>query len=254
MGITKKSFGLKNDVDTDEEDIENSDSDSEVSMSEDTEDSSDDEPNTTNPETTLEDNEDDNQEEAEEEEDEVIKAIREASTKKRDHPPVIECESFVVDICFHPHEDILGVANIEGDVLLYKYSNDENTLLHTIELHNKACRAIDFSKDGKILFSTSKDKAIMLSDVETCKLTRYYEDSHEVPVYTISVLNDNLFATGDDNGAVKLWDLRTTNSKAVFSLKKNEDYISDIKTHEQEKYLLCSSGDGSLTTIDLAAR
>lgn len=40
----------------------------------------------------------------------------------------------------------------------------------------------------------------------------------------------------------------------MFSLKKNEDYISDMLTNEEQKLLVCSSGDGSLTTIDLGER
>lgn len=40
----------------------------------------------------------------------------------------------------------------------------------------------------------------------------------------------------------------------IYKTKKNEDYISDMVTNESRKYLLCSSGDGSLTTIDLEKR
>ncbi|KAK9712983.1 WD domain, G-beta repeat [Popillia japonica] len=251
MGINKKYIDTKNESAEEAQDSDSSDSDSDVSMSESNEDSSEnEEDNTTMEASDLQQVDEPN----DEEEDEVIKAIREASTKKRDHPPVIECDSFVVDISFHPGDNLLAVANIDGDVLLYKYTNEENTLLQTIELHEKACRAIDFNTDGDTLFSTSKDRSIMLTDVETCKLKRFYDNSHDVAVYTISTLNENLFATGDDNGTVKLWDLRINDDKSVFSLKKNEDYISDIVTHSDEKYLFCSSGDGSITTIDLRGR
>jgi len=51
--------------------------------------------------------------------------------------------------------------------------------MNTLEVHTKACRGIEFSKDGNILFSTSKDKSIMLSDVNTGKLKQFYEDAHE---------------------------------------------------------------------------
>ncbi|GJQ86595.1 hypothetical protein Trydic_g7829 [Trypoxylus dichotomus] len=251
--LTKKVQFTEETLDNSDKSRDRSDSDSDENMSETNEEISDEEQQNT----TLEvDENSDNEEnhDEEEEEDSVIKAIREASSKKRDHPPVIECESFVVDICFHPGEDLLAIANIDGDVLLYKYANEENTLLQAIELHEKACRAIDFSTNGDTLFSVSKDKAIMLTGVETCKLKRFYDNSHDVPVYTISILNENLFSTGDDSGGVKLWDLRVNDDKSIFSLKKNEDYISKILTHSDEKYLFCSSGDGSLTTIDLKAR
>ncbi|KAJ8910124.1 hypothetical protein NQ315_005080 [Exocentrus adspersus] len=115
--------------------------------------------------------------------------------KEITHPP-IQCEDFITDISFHPNSNIIASASITGDVLLYKYTNEENTLVNTLELHTKACRNIEFSNDGRILFSTSKDKAIMLSDVESGKLIRFYEDSHNVSVYSLAIINENIFSTG----------------------------------------------------------
>ncbi|CAH1368515.1 unnamed protein product [Tenebrio molitor] len=192
--------------------------------------------------------------EDEEEEDEVIKAIRSAADAKRDHPPAIHCEDFITDISFHPSEDLLAVANIVGDIVLYKYTNEENTIVRTFEVHTKSCRDIEFSGDGEALFSVAKDKTIMLSDVESGKLVRFYDEAHEVPIYCLLVIDENLFATGDDDGCVKLWDLRQNSPNPIYRTKKNEDYISDMVTNESKHYLLCSSGDGSLTTIDLHGR
>lgn len=217
----------------------------------------------------------------EEEEDEVIKAIRKENEKQRDHPQQIICEEYITDISFHPQEDILAVSNVAGDILLYRYSNEENKLVNTYEVHTKSCRAIEFSEDGKTLFSVSKDKCIMLSNTETGQLINFYEDAHDVPLYCINILDNNLFATGnilkylclfdfsiinfnsiinhyfpgDDDGEIKLWDSRVKiNKKSIFRLKKNEDFISDLITNENQQYLVCSSGDGSLTTIDLRNR
>ncbi|KAF7284036.1 hypothetical protein GWI33_022656 [Rhynchophorus ferrugineus] len=190
----------------------------------------------------------------ESEEDETIKAIKRESQRKNNHPPAIHTEDFITDICFHPINDILAVSNILGDVILYKYSTDENTLLSSMELHTNACRDIEFSHDGKLLYSTSKDKTIMISDVNTEKLIQFYENSHEAPIYCLTIIDENVFATGDDDGTVKLWDSRKKNDKPVYKTKKNEDYISDIVTDEAQKYLICSSGDGSITTINLEKR
>ncbi|KAF5288911.1 hypothetical protein FQA39_LY03790 [Lamprigera yunnana] len=193
--------------------------------------------------------------EEEEEEDEVLKAIRRENEKKRNHPPVIRCENFVTDISFHPFENILAVSDIQGDVMLYLYSNEENTVLNTLELHTEACRAVEFSTDGKLLFSISKDKTVMISDVNSGKLVSFFNDVHEASPFCMSILDENLFATGDDDGVIKLWDLRVKKKdKAIFSLKKNSDYISHIITNDSLQYLVCSSGDGALTTIDLQKR
>lgn len=79
---------------------------------------------------------------------------------------------------------------------MYKYSNEENTLINTLEVHTKAISDIEFNLDGSTLFSTSKDRSIMLSDVHTGKLKRFYDNAHESPVYRMNVFCENLFATG----------------------------------------------------------
>lgn len=129
--------------------------------------------------------------------DEVIRAIIAATKTPRSHPPDIATDDFVVDLSFHPDADILAVGTLTGDVLVYKYSNDENTLVNTLEVHTKAIRDIEFNLDGTTLFSTSKDRSVMLSDVHTGKLKRFYDNAHEVPVYQMSVFDENLFATGN---------------------------------------------------------
>ncbi|KAI4497413.1 hypothetical protein M0802_007424 [Mischocyttarus mexicanus] len=40
----------------------------------------------------------------------------------------------------------------------------------------------------------------------------------------------------------------------IFSIKKMEDFVSGMITNTDNKYLVCSSGDGSLTTINMPAR
>ncbi|XP_014612590.1 PREDICTED: WD repeat-containing protein 55 homolog [Polistes canadensis] len=189
-----------------------------------------------------------------EEEDETVKAIIRSKQLHRSHPPTITLEDFIVDICFHPQNDMIAVANILGDVMLYKYTNEETELVSSIELHLKACRDIEFDHDGKILFSTAKDLSIMMTDVETEKLVRLYENAHEQPVYTMSILGEHTFATGDDDGVVKLWDIRQKGNTPVFSIKQMEDYVSAMITNRDNKYLVCASGDGSLTTFNIPAK
>lgn len=187
-----------------------------------------------------------------EEEDEVIKAIRLASKKKKNHPPPIRLEEDLTSISFHPHEDILAVSDALGDVNLFKYSLEENTNIGTLELHTRSCRGMDFSHDGKTLFTIGSDKAIMLSDMATKKLIKFYEDAHDSPMYCISVLGEHIFGTGDDDGHIRLWDPRVP--QQIYKARRNEEYISQMITNEEEKYLLCTSGDGSLTTFDLRNR
>ncbi|XP_021189243.3 WD repeat-containing protein 55 homolog [Helicoverpa armigera] len=189
------------------------------------------------------------EEEDESDEDDVVRAIKAEKNKQRDHPPTIICEDFIVDISLHPSKNVIAIANIVGDVLLYEYSNDETKLINTLELHLKACRDIEFDDEGTTLFSTAKDKAIMVTDVESGKLKRCYENAHDEPVYRLLNLDRDKIVTGDDEGTVKLWDLRKPDP--VFSIKIGEETVSDMITNDAQKYLVCASGDGVLTSIDL---
>lgn len=134
--------------------------------------------------------------ENDEEDDDVVQAIIAATKTIRAHPPDITTEDFIVDLSFHPNEDILAVGTVTGDVLIYKYSNEENQLMNNIEVHAKAIRDIEFNWDGSTLFSVSKDKSIMMTDITTGKLKRFYDNAHESPIYKMHVICENLFATG----------------------------------------------------------
>lgn len=179
----------------DEAEQQESDSGSDVSMT----DSSEDEEITENFEDTMSDEENETVEEQnveEEEEDEVIKAIKRENQRQRDHPPIIQCEDFIADICFHPKNDLLAVASIVGDVMFYKYTNEANELINTLELHAKACRDVEFSEDGELLFSTGKDKSVMVTNVESGKLISFFDNAHSEAINRIAVIDENLLATG----------------------------------------------------------
>ncbi|XP_002031574.2 WD repeat-containing protein 55 homolog [Drosophila sechellia] len=184
--------------------------------------------------------------------DETVRAMIAAIKKPRSSPPEIKLEDFITDICFHPDRDIIALATIIGDVHLYEYDNEANKLLRTIEVHSKACRDVEFTEDGRFLLTCSKDKCVMVTDMETEKLKKLYETAHDDAINTLHVLNENLFASGDDAGTVKLWDLRTKN--AIFELKELEDQITQLTTNEQSKLLLATSADGYLTTFNISAR
>lgn len=89
-----------------------------------------------------------NENEEDSDEDEIIKKFRLEQQKKRNHPPDLEFEDHVVDICFHPGENMIACASITGDVMICKYDNEETTVVDTWELHTKACRDIEFDYEG----------------------------------------------------------------------------------------------------------
>lgn len=188
------------------------------------------------------------------EDDEIVKKIMAETKKERTHPPEIKTDDFVVDLCFHPVSDLLAIGTMSGDIILYKYTSDENTIVNTFEVHTKACRDIEFNSDGSTLYSVSKDKSIQLTDTETGKLKRFYDEAHESALYSMHVMDENLIATGDEDGTLKVWDMRTKEKTALFSVKCVEDFISSILTNEAKKFIVMTSGDGYLTSINMSSR
>jgi WD40 repeat protein len=61
----------------------------------------------------------------------------------------------------------------------YKYGNEENELLHTLNHHKKSCRVLSFNHDGALLFSASKDKSVVITDTETMTVTQSFRKAHE---------------------------------------------------------------------------
>ena len=46
-----------------------------------------------------------------------------------------------------------------------------------------------------------------------------------------------------------VWDLRK--NTPIWSLKEMDEYVSCMVTTEAQKYLVCTSGEGTVTSIDL---
>lgn len=195
-----------------------------------------------------------NRTEEDDEEDDVIQRIIANSKASKVHPPDINIDDYVVDLSFHPSEDLLAAGTMTGDVLVYRYSVDECELMNTIEIHSKAIRSFEFDGDGTQIYSASKDRSIMITNVETGKFVREYSQAHEQSISKLLVIDANLFATGDDDGTVKVWDVRDNQKKAIFGLKEVDDYITALLTNDAGKLLLATSGDGYLTTINIGMR
>ncbi|XP_021375127.1 WD repeat-containing protein 55-like [Mizuhopecten yessoensis] len=161
-------------------------------------------------------------------------ATKDADLEK---PKDIKFDGVVVDICFHPSKDVIAAGDIDGEVSLHSYSaSRENSTLMSFKNHKKACRALRFSANGEELYTASKDKSIHVVDMNTGALKRKLKKAHESPIYSMLVTGENFLATGDDDGHLKVWDLRT--NRAEMEVKHNEEFISDMEIDDQHKILI----------------
>ena len=140
---------------------------------------------------------------------------------------------------------------MNGKLLLHSCAPSALSLEHSIKAHDheNPCRAVRFSISGDLVFTGSTDKSILAVDVATGKARARKRDAHPHPITRLLGISETVTASGDEEGGVSLWDIRQ--SDAIATLSPHSDYISDFYHHPKENALLSTSGDGTLSLIDL---
>jgi WD repeat-containing protein 55 len=96
--------------------------------------------------------------------------------------------------------------------------------------HTESVRSLDYSPDGKILFTASADKSI--SVISMGRLEGHMKGCHKEAVNKIKhIENSHVIATGDDDGCVKIWDLRMASegkNACVIEFNEHEGTITDM--------------------------
>ena len=101
----------------------------------------------------------------------------------------------------------------------------------------------------KALIVGTEDKSLIGFNSEFIQ-TINMDSVHTSPIYTVQFLDENLLASGDDDGAIKIWDLRTL--KSVYSA---DDQLggttTDIKFDVAKNFMLATNSGGHLGVYDL---
>lgn len=168
--------------------------------------------------------------------------------KEREEVPTdIELKDHMFDIEFSPTADLIAISQITGRVKLYKYSCEDNVLVHDLKLSSEACRSVQFNPE--FLFVGSSDGSLRAVSVETGKTAYVQDEAHESPVNAMHMLGPSAIVTGDDEGEVKLWDLRQ--QSCVMQWSENTDFISDFAVVLETGTILATGGDGHLSVFNM---
>ena len=159
-----------------------------------------------------------------------------------------------MDLKFSPTQNILALAQITGHVRLYAYGEDRMDEVCTFNHHTDSCRTIDFNDSGSILYVGSSDKSF--SVISNGRVEGKLDGAHDEPINSICHLeNDHIVATGDDDGLIKIWDLRQaqhgTKKACAITFKEHEGSITGMTYVAGKNMLLSTACDGMLGVWDL---
>ncbi|RKO93774.1 WD40-repeat-containing domain protein, partial [Blyttiomyces helicus] len=99
------------------------------------------------------------------------------------------------------------------------------------------------------LYTVSKDMSLAVVDTETGKVILKKPKAHSEPLNALLTINEQMVATGDEGGCVKVWDTR--HRKVVMKYHENVDFIADMCFVAGKRTLLAASGDGCLSIFDI---
>ncbi|KAI8343740.1 WD40-repeat-containing domain protein, partial [Chlamydoabsidia padenii] len=171
-------------------------------------------------------------------------------------PQAIQLDNTVFDFDLHPTQDLILSGLINGKLHCHRYGIDNHELLWDCKPFKKSCRGVTFTTDGSHAYGISKDRSIQYLDTTTGKVLEHREQTHEHPLNALLCLNENLLATGDDQGVIKTrkrfgdgylstWDIRKPNVAAMSD--HMEDELLSVTLVKNNRKAVVGSQDGVLS-------
>lgn len=172
----------------------------------------------------------------------------------KDESPDIYLDDHVMDLKYSPTQNILSMCQITGTIRMFAYGEDRMDEIATFNHHKDSCRTLDYNENGTIMYVGSIDKSF--SVISNGRVEGKLELAHEEAINSICHLeNDHIVATGDDDGVIKIWDLRQaqhgTKKACAIEFKEHEGSVTHMQYVAGKNMLLSTANDGMLGVWDL---
>nr|XP_018266256.1 WD-repeat protein JIP5 [Kwoniella dejecticola CBS 10117]OBR88414.1 WD-repeat protein JIP5 [Kwoniella dejecticola CBS 10117] len=165
--------------------------------------------------------------------------------------PDIKLRNQPFDLAFHPTESVIFSSLLTGEVKAWRYDDDDGSTSSSwsVRPSKRTARALAVEESGKNIWMGGKSGTLFQMTTEMGTIVREQDKAHDVPINRVFCVNENLVASGDDDGIIKFWDPRKPDP--IREYNQHFDYISDFTYFEDKRQLVSTSGDGHLSVIDI---
>lgn len=131
-----------------------------------------------------------------------------------------------------------AIGLFDGNVKLYSQGNSNPQEIHPCI---GSTRALEFNPNDFSLVVGDQHGSIHIFDSTTLQETFTQKSGHNTSIETIKYLSENILVSGDTDGTVKVWDIRS--SKCLQRFKPVQDYVADIAPVDGQQFIV-ATGDG----------
>jgi WD repeat-containing protein 55 len=157
----------------------------------------------------------------------------------------------IFDLKFSPVNDQLSLVDLTGKLRILSINSEDKSVVKVknFKVSEESIYSLDYSHDGENILCGNFDGELVMINLEGSKVTMRKKKAQEKTINKVKFIGENMFASSDMTGEIKLFDLRT--KKEIFKFKEQEEEISELEYSDQHRMILSTSIDGTLGVFDI---